>query len=176
MRTRSVAWLLPGAIRPTYSRAPLSSRLDSTAKKESLASIPGGGNWWTFLANSAFVWSSARRMVAVDATIFGRRSGTGSRAVDGRFVQTGQRAERTGDQVEFVLDDQFRRRGSGEIQVEELMRLVPPGDRRELVGGRDDQRRMNVVDVVVDDDTGSPCRKAQPSRGQAITSASALAG
>ena len=63
--------------------------------------------------NKARIWFSARRTVAVEATIFGRilwpstsRTQSSSRA---DLVQPRDRAQRAGDQVQFVLDHQVRR-------------------------------------------------------------------
>ena len=62
---------------------------------------------------SAWIWSAARRTVAVEATIFGGapvgRRPPGAQAVDRRLVETGHRAERARDEVQLVLDDEVRR-------------------------------------------------------------------
>ena len=56
---------------------------------------------------------SARRTVAVEATILGRTRSSPIRAraqaVDARLVEAGDRAERPGDQVQLVLDDEVGR-------------------------------------------------------------------
>ena len=75
---------------------------------------PGGGKMSTVARlNSARIWLSARRTVAVEATIFGLTSMPSSlpyaECFERRLVQPDHRAERTRDQVQLILDDQVRR-------------------------------------------------------------------
>ena len=114
MRTRRVVWLVPGAVTPTYRRVPFSAGGTSTAKNESAALMPGGGNCRTPRSNSAAICSSARRMVAVEAMTFGLLPCRAAQQVDRGLVEPGERAERPGDQVQLVLDDQLRRADAGE--------------------------------------------------------------
>ena len=107
--------LRPCAAMPRYSRAAPARRAPSGRRTSRARSGPGGGKTCVSgRPNSAWIWSCARRTVAVEATIFGRTARPSSspqaERVDGRLVQPDHRAERAGDQVQLVLDDQVGRR------------------------------------------------------------------
>ena len=86
------------------------------AKNESRRSGPGRReDLRKRAANSAWIWSCARRTVAVEATIFGLTAApSSSRACRAPSIavsyRPGHRSERTRDQVKLVLDDEIRRR------------------------------------------------------------------
>jgi hypothetical protein len=87
------------------------------AKKLSPSSIPRGGKSAISRSNSARICSRARRAVAVEQTIFGCAQHTvdlaGREEVDRGLVEADHRAERAGDQVELVLDDELGREQAG---------------------------------------------------------------
>ncbi len=73
VRISSTFWLRPGAVTPTYSRAAARVARTVSAKNDVWRLGPGGGKTWTSVRpKSARIWGSARRTVAVDATIFRR--------------------------------------------------------------------------------------------------------
>ena len=148
------------------------------AKKLSVRSMPGGGKMLVRgRSNSAAIWSLARRTVAVEATIFGPDALFADAArgelVDRRLVEAGDRAERPGDQMQLVLDDEIGRierpavveraalpRLGGAVEAdafvepvdvaEEGAGLADPGQARELVDGRDQEGRQAPIDRLVD--------------------------
>ena len=100
---------------PTYSRALASSRRVGLGE-ERIAAIRARAAERcppTRRLNSARIWFSARRTVAVEAMIFGPTglppTSRVAQCVERRLVEPDHRAERTGDQVQLVLDDQVRR-------------------------------------------------------------------
>ena len=124
--------------------------------------------------NSARIWFSARRTVAVEATIFGPNllavDLAAAQLVEGRLVQPDHRAQRPGDQVQLVLDDQVGRQRAAAGQrlarvrlaraveavlvvalhpAEEAADLAGPGHRRELVHRGDQEARQPAVDRLV---------------------------
>ena len=73
-----------------------------------------------------------------------------AQAVDRRLVETGHGAERPGNEMQLVLDDQVGRPRMVRVAaVEETRRLAGPRQRRELVGGRDHERGQAAVDRLV---------------------------
>ena len=52
-------------------------------------------------------------MVAVDATYLGRTPAADKQGLKSCLVQPGHRAQGAGDEVQLVLDDEFRRTRSG---------------------------------------------------------------
>ena len=125
--------------------------------------------------NSVRIWFSARRTVAVEATIFGRIflpvALPTAQLVQGRLVQADHRSQRTGDQVQFVLDDQVGRQQpsagqrvapAGLARAIEAVLVVPldaaeerpdlagPGHGRELVHRGDQEARQPAIDRLID--------------------------
>ncbi len=99
-------------------------------------------------------------------------------ALDGGLVEADHRAERAGDEVELVLHDQLRwTQPRGERQsvlrrpvewpvellpfprrdaAEEHASLAPPGQHRELVDSREQERGELAVDLLVDEQHRQP--------------------
>ena len=125
--------------------------------------------------NRARIWFSARRTVAVEATIFGRiflpSDVPAAQFVQGRLVEAHDRAQRPGDQVQLVLDDQVRRQQPAAGQrlalgrlawaveavlvvavhaAEERAHLAGPGHGGELVHRGDHKARQPAVDRLID--------------------------
>src|SRR5690606_16942315 len=76
--------------------------------------------------------------------------------VDRGLVQADERAERTRDQMQLVLDDEVRRGigARGRASAEEATALLVPRKHGELVDRANDQRGALVVDVLVDETDG----------------------
>ena len=106
---------LPGRI---YADVQPSGRVSSMgrsrAKKVSPASRARRREDRESRANSASIWRSARRIVAVDATIFGLTGSPSTLQLHSSSTAVSYKptrgSERPGDQVQLVLDDQIRRR------------------------------------------------------------------
>ena len=95
--------MIPMYVRPGSSEA-------TRAKKVSPAVSAGGGNCLTSRRNRPHTCSLARRIVAVEPITFGSGpSSLSSQYVHGGLENPDHRAERTGDQVKFVLDDEIGR-------------------------------------------------------------------
>ena len=90
--------------------------------------------------------SAALRTVAVEATILGwtvRPSQfPAAKFVDGGLVKTDHRAQRTADEMEFVLDDQVRR-----------------SDRRDVL---DRRARQTFINTVIAGAIGTRPKKSMP--------------
>ena len=74
--------------------------------------VPGGGNLWTLRAKTAQTWVSARRTVAVEATILGKTVPFPFPLLHSPSMATSykptQAAEGPVNQVELVLDYEVR--------------------------------------------------------------------
>src|SRR5437588_666327 len=73
--------------------------------------------------------------------------------VDEWLVEPGERAERSRDEMQFVLDDKVRRRSAARAvraDAEESSCSWLPRQHRELVDGANHERRRIAVDVLVD--------------------------
>ena len=137
-----------------------------------------GRCWCCADRTSALICSLARRTVAVDATIFGRMRLLADHArgklIDGGLVEPGDGAQRPGNEMQLVLDDQIGRierpavverpafapRLGGAVEAdpfgepvdvtEEGAGLADPGQARELVDGGDQESRQPPIDRLVD--------------------------
>lgn len=74
----------------------------------------------------------------------------GAQLQDGRLVEADRGAERSGEQMQLVLDDQGRGRVAG-ARAEETAGVRLPGQLGELVDGAEDEGRRLLVEVLVDD-------------------------
>ena len=87
--------------------------------------------------------------------------------VDRRLIETGHRAERPRNEVQFVLDDQIGRPRVGRIPAMEKTRcLASPRQRRELVCRCDHERRQTGINRLVNRDDRQitlPCEVAAPA-------------
>ena len=120
----------------------------TTAKPESSASRQGGGNCSVRRSKSADTWSGRAAYGGGRADHLRRGAGGREHPVYGRLVEARDRAERSGDQVQFVLQDQVG--GRPVCQAEKVADLLLADDLRELVDGADEKRRPAAVDIVVD--------------------------
>ncbi len=80
--------------------------------------------------------------------VLGTHAAPKEQRVETRFVQPGHRAQRSRDEVQLVLNDQFRRAPTL-ARAEECTGSLLPCDPGELVDGADQQRRRLLVECVV---------------------------
>ena len=116
--------------------------------------------------NRAWICVSARRTVAVEATILGRivffcrpaRDVPAAECVEGRLVEPDHGAQRAGDQVQLVLDDQVGRQERGGQRLPSrvgvagaveavLRRSGPPGRRAPRLAGPGQAANLSTVAI-----------------------------
>ena len=147
------------------------------AKNESRRSGPGGGKICVSgRANSAWIWSCARRTVAVEATILGRTARPSISRTHSPSIAASYRPAivPSGPEIrcKLVLDDEVGRRQrrcearsparlGGAVEARRVMpvraaeqrsRLPDPRERRELVDRGDQERRQPPVERLIDGD------------------------
>ena len=83
--------------------------------------MPGGGNCRTPRSNSDAICASARRIVAVEAMTLGLLPWAAAQQVDRGLVEPRERAERPGNKMQLVLDDQFGWAIPGRSPLKRLM-------------------------------------------------------
>ena len=80
--------------------------------------------------------------------VLGTNASPDEQGIEARLVQPGDRAKRSGDEMQLVLDDQFRRARAGANSKEGPGSFFPR-DARELVDGADQQRGRAPVQGFV---------------------------